>query len=256
MRTSRLLSLCVVLTGIVLGICCLWVRRARADSHVAFRATQVYTFFLGPNQPKSQMEETYALRSDGSSVKQRIRYRPDRTTYEIRSVTDVPQGRRAVFDQLTQSITTTVIQDEELRRLSSKPGSCASDQPSVGSTLLGFDVFRLTQKLPAPPGLEYTAEIWIAPALGCFPLKTSDYRSEAGGGGRWATMTLEVKEVVLGEPPPELFSVPTVGLTERKPTDVLKERERILVGQPVTSCPTQQNCSTSVLDDAYQSRQK
>jgi hypothetical protein len=224
--------------------------RAQAQTYVPFTAQVTHRLFKYPSgEFAMSLDETIAIRSDGSFAK--IRERADNTgqPYTIRGVTDLAAKKDFTADGLTRSITSGPVQAAVAASAARKPSACKVDVPGESSQLLGYKVLKSTSPTITRIGGEIRYNVsWVAPDLDCYALKTVTYRQLPGKPLMAATVT-QVLRVVPGEPDQSLFAAPA-GYKERSPSMVLKTRSEML-GKPAPAPST-----ATLLDKIYDSRNK
>jgi hypothetical protein len=188
----------------------------------------------------------YGVRSDGSTVEVRRSAAPDGTPVEQRIIEDLSGLRRISVDGLTESVTTYSISARAAASKAAKPESCTSAAPAAHSTLLGYDVVRDAQELPAPaPGAKHRVESWRAPALNCLALDERLFRTD--NGHEILVTVRQVTSINQQEPDPQLFTPPK-GFIERSPGDVLAEFAR---RYPSAPAPNLNSFGTQQQNAAY-----
>lgn len=127
-----------------------------------------------------------------------------------RIVFDLPNARFHGIEPFTRSLVTHSLAghfESELTR--SMQEVCRSSSALGAGEILGYRVVRLEQtiRLPKSPDERFVHEFWLAPELGCFPLRrtTTLYRAEQ----RVSSNTLVFTEITEAEPPAWMFEVPT-----------------------------------------------
>lgn len=92
--------------------------------------------------------------------------------------------------------------------------------------MLGFQVFKSSTSLPSAEGELNAVESWVAPALNCFPLLETHYLARAGGTPK-LTSKREITAVVVGDPDPSFFVIPS-GNAEVAPSQLYEEHLGLL----------------------------
>jgi hypothetical protein len=249
-RLNETLAIGSLSVGVVIASA-LAVRHLRAENvqHVPFTAERVDIFYLYPSQQiRTTKAATYAKRPDGSFSERRVRMDSDGHPYVIQSFIDTTQRRGVTFDSLTHSITTARYGLSALAEYRTKPSACAMDDPQVTATILGFQVFRSSEPIASASGKTRVNESWVAPALDCYPLRQIQYLSKDGGPAV-PVFRSDVTSVRLGQPDGSLFAVPDEGYTERSPSQVFAERQRLLGRNSV--CPECEVKRDQILDRSY-----
>lgn len=172
------------------------------------QAIPVWTPFTAVLQQEGHSEDgavtfsetiTYAVRSDSSFVRSVDRKFPDGNTYEIRTVRDVAAGKQLRVDGATQSAIYL-----SLKGPVGKP-SCNVTR-NKHAVLLGYDVYQVVRNWQWD-GYTHTEELWVAPALNCFPLMTVARQPSLANASSAYTKTT-VQKITLGEPAPSYFEAP------------------------------------------------
>jgi len=182
-----------------------------------------------------------AVRSDGSQVM--LRESINNRSVGAKSLVDVPSRKRISVDPLTRSITTYSLAADDIAALRPQPSACNGGERN---NIQGRDVFqKATDEVFGEKNQH--RESWLAPELGCFPLRSKVTLSV--NGMLKLTKTEEVFLLVVGEPDRSLFAVPA-DYTERSPSEVFRERARIK-GTTCRECDS----AGQKLDEAYRSHQ-
>jgi len=217
------------------------------SSWVAFTAKKVEKFYDPAGRLLTVEESLQAVRSDGSKLQIRRISLPNGQVAEQKALLDLSASKEVYTDGLTESVTTSGISARSAEALRRKPAHCGRVSNPARATLLGYEVVKVEKELPGPPGELRRAELWLAPALDCFPLKDTLFVGRPGGEVA-ATNFREVISVALGEPDPSLFEVP-VHYVERSPSEVLREFQRRYPTLSARVCPT---CpGASIKDQIY-----
>ncbi len=142
---------------------------------------------------------TYAVRKDGSFATSVQRRFPDGKTYEIRTVRDVVAGKQLRVDEATQSSIYL-----SLKGPVGKP-SCNVTR-NRHDVMFGYDVYRVVRRWQWD-GFTHTEELWVAPALNCFPLMTLTRQpTQAAEPSAYTKTTIE--KIVVAEPNTSFFEAP------------------------------------------------
>lgn len=179
------------------------MKEVRFDAAGTERATEIYT---------------YAMRSDGSSVKVVNREFPDGKRYPMRLVMDLSGKKRISIDPSTQSTTTYVLSAFILKKTGSDFHSCMGGKLTPRPKIAGFETAYRNITYGKDPEIKNLGEEWVAPALNCFPLKQVIYRHGEKTGPH---NEIEAITVVLGEPDSALFQIPA-DYAERSPRQVME----------------------------------
>lgn len=191
---------------------------------------------------------TRAMRGDGSKSESWNKTLPNGQLARAAVIEDLALRKRIVVDEATESITTYSLSDEELAFMKRSRVECAQSGTSNGPLILGQRVVRDVTQYPEPSGINALSESWKALDLACTPLVETLAFSRASLQG--PRIARKVTSIVLGEPNPTLFTVPT-HYVERAPSEVFTEFGRRFPGTPPASPDT-----TGKLDRAYSSHFK
>jgi hypothetical protein len=94
------------------------------------------------------------------------------------------------------------------------PDQCFAITPPADLTnyrfehLLGYPVIHVEWSGPAAEGATETIETWVAPALGCLPLKQTIQKLDWAGNPLCQQITI-AERVIPGEPDARLFAIPS-----------------------------------------------
>lgn len=172
-----------------------------------------------------------AVRSDGAEARVVARRDPaSGALYPLRIIFDPQGSRRLTIHQPTGSLTTyTLPAKAAISQLAFVPG--CSSVPSTGhrSLILGHNALKIEDQSNKDV---ITKELWVAPDLGCFPLRTE--MTTRGKDGSTITTVREAVTLIVGDPSASLFDVPE-GLVERSPAEVAGEYIRRNPGHQLMS---------------------
>lgn len=172
-----------------------------------FVATSSEVSLRDDGQPFLAETILHGVRSDGSTVRVRPIAKRDNTGIAIqRSIDDLERGKRIFVDGLTGSITIRDLSPDDIRFVNNGP-NCAAQPSAETDTILGFEVVKSTMQHKMAGGKLLRIELWRAPALRCFTL-----RSRAYTGSSEADLKLqsakEVTSLKIQEPSADLFAIP------------------------------------------------
>lgn len=218
------------------------------QSQTGFRIERIQKVYRVPTgEQVHTYHSTYARRADGSSVEIRRIVDPDGNVREQRKIIDLVQKRQLLVDGLTESVTTYPLTGPEMAALTQEP-ACAA-RGAERAELLGLKAVRAEENVKTPKGTELRIEKWLAPGLGCLPLRERVFTAHAGGPFQLA-WEQEVTSFERSDPPAEWFEVPA-GYIERAPSAVLGEFDRRFP----TSCSQYGRQTGEVLDAVYSAHQ-
>ncbi len=181
-----------------------------------------------------------AVRSDGSQVRMFHRQLPDGSWFQPKWVLLVPAGVRISVDPATESIVTYHLPS----RPAAPSSTCGVSPDAPRSSWLGYAVVVDDVRVKPPEML--SDKHWLAPNLGCFPLR-DEISYAPGPAGAATKMVREAVFVIPGDPSPSLFEIPA-SYRERSPSELAAEFARRFPGHQAW-----RSGSSSVLDQAYQS---
>jgi hypothetical protein len=204
MKTSRLILSAAIAIFVAAGSFWVSQKTVFANQSVAVVTTTRYTSFKKTGAPGLTEDRTFARRSDGSTVNARhIKGPGSMGMITQRDIIDLFLAKEIAVDQTTESITSEPLTPQFVSAYL-KPPNCGSAGPE---TLLGYGVVRDTKDYDNP-GKFMRRESWRAPSLGCVPLKETVWIGPDAANLRVAS-TREALTVTLGEPPAELFAIPS-----------------------------------------------
>lgn len=231
-RILRLIPTAVIITGTAISSFVLVNNTVLAVDQQPFTVTVKQIVYDPAGGVHKSETVVLAHRRDSSSVNTRSINRPDGSgVAEQRYVTDLAGGEEFMVDGLTESLTTTPLPANAIA-FHKKPRECTNT--SLGKeVVLGYDVSRsVTQH--GGPGDIVRVEKWLAPALNCFPLKTSFLQGKSEADLRLVNAR-EALQVTVGEPAASLFEKPA-GYVERSPSQRTAEYHRRFP-EKAKSCP-------------------
>lgn len=217
----------VVILGIMslvcVGLTTLYTSR-RADANGTetikpFTAILHEVRFRSNGEAAYEEDYTVAFRSDGSSVNDYHRKLPTGQTVEVKVVEDFGRTQRVAVDYATES-TSTYPLPSNYSAMTAKQASACNGAAGVSSNqppILGFKVVLLHESHTYGNGKSNMHDRWEAPALNCFALRRVDFASRKAGEKPPHNEVVATK-IVLGEPDPVLFSIPT-NFVERSPSE-------------------------------------
>jgi hypothetical protein len=158
-----------------------------------------------------------AVASDGSFVEERLK----NGQVAIRIIRDRKTQTRTAIDFLTESTTTSKLPPQAERL-----PTCNVPPNAPGSTILGNEVRMISRNWNIPAGHKVTirTEMWVAPALSCYPLQTIEYVGR-NDSSETVNSVSTVTRLVRGEPDSTVFAAPDNHI-ERKPSEVYAEYYR------------------------------
>jgi hypothetical protein len=222
-----------------------------AQGRIALTATQTESVYNRAGQLKTELSSinVIGVRSDASSVLAKSMPKPgNRGVAEIRHIYDLSRGEEVIVDGLTDSFSTLPILRKGVE-LYKKAASCATDDPRVRSSMLGYDVVHVVEER-ARTGRTIRVEKWLAPALNCMPLKQIFYIGHTAAD-LYAANVKEVTQVSIGDPPSTLFEKPA-GYTERYAS---QRREEFARRYPEVPIPEPLREADRQEDEQYHRRQ-
>ena len=196
---------------------------AQSPSVQPFTATMKEVRFDAAGTERTTEVYTYAVRSDGSSMKVANREFPDGKRYAMRIVMDLSQHKRISIDPATQSITTYALPESVMKKSTDELSSCVGAGLTAGPKVVGFETVHRSITHGKGSNAKSIGEEWVAPALNCFALKLVTYKH---GDTTGPHNEVEAVAVAIGEPDAALFQAPT-GYVERSPRQVMEILEKI-----------------------------
>lgn len=167
-----------------------------------FTAKTLITY-IDETDSTTEFNAVFARKTNGSyaRLEQTEDYAGERGSSQY--IADFIHKTWTTIKSYTQSATIFAMDDREFSNFQDLPGSCknltdGSWNPIGESQLLGFNVTEVERKISA----KLTEKLWVAPQLQCFPLQELFIE-----GGRVISKQ-EVTELSMGNPDPELFSIP------------------------------------------------
>lgn len=244
-------SVLYVATGLVtVGVSLLVVTRVHSQvqttSFEPFTAVLVTSHEDNTGARNDTETSLTAVRSDGSRAEMSVAVGNE--SEGTKTLLDVTNKRRVTIDPKTASQTTypmSAAAVEDALRGHLCPGQLKGEH----STMLGYDVVKVTDLMPNTPAAQQRVDLWIAPALNCFPLREEAFLLKEGEVKARNIST--VISISKGDPDPTLFQVPP-GLTERSPSAVMAARAKLHGDTQCTSCSTR---TANLLDQVYQRAQ-
>lgn len=182
------------------------------------------------------------VRADGSTVRIRMRHRPDGSTAEQRVINDFRTRHQTVIDGLTESQTTYPINERIVKESTLPPQTCTKNLKAPHSNVLGYDT--VLDRL-AVEGDNMVTDYWRAPELNCLALQTQIFRIE--GGNQILLQTQSVANLDFKAPPDSWFET-IANYTERAPGAVMAEYNR---RYPQRTTPAPPDSRYEKLNDAY-----
>ena len=106
-----------------------------------FTATETKRMY-GETQLRWTWENVYAVRSDGSkSITRRIPD-PNGQIKDQVEIQDVESGQRTIVDEMTGSLSTTVMGEKAVSDLRMRPGRCTDNPQAERRKVLGYEVVK------------------------------------------------------------------------------------------------------------------
>jgi hypothetical protein len=218
---------------------------------IAFTALQFQATYLGSGAiPVRTETKTFAVRGDGSTAELLHRNDPagSKKTFYIKKIMHVADKRLVVVEPFGESTTTYPLLDNAIDVFSAKPATDKCDGEPTGE-LLGHAVWRAESKI----GSENTGPVldeirttdWLAPQLGCFPLKR-EVRFFKNGVEVQHILETSVS-LTEGEPESWMFEIPATNL-ERPPHAAMLEASRRFPNYKALNCGT---CDQTPKDEVY-----
>jgi hypothetical protein len=226
-------------------------QKVLAQSAAAFTATMREALYdQAGNVGRTQMFMV-ATRSDGSTVRQRTWRKPgNRGITEQRTIRDLTSREEIVVDGLTESITTIPLSKGLVAHY--KRQGCADNDTASGEVILGYETVKVTKESGDGNGM-VRIERSLAPALGCFALRTAYSHAEPGSASYRVVNVREAIDVRTGEPDPAWFTKPS-GYVERSPSARRAEFYR-RYPERQQPCPECMKNNDRDADEQYYSRQ-
>ncbi|MCI0420848.1 MAG: hypothetical protein L0387_27030 [Acidobacteria bacterium] len=156
---------------------------------------------------------TEAFKSNGSRV---VVVSSGHPPFFERNVSDVHTKTLTHYFPDIRSKSTFPMSDFQVQRMLERPANCGP-QEAEQAEFMGYQVRIEKVQLPQS---EIAMERWLALQLDCFPIKEVYSMS-----GRIRT-TREATSIILGEPDPLLFDVPSWNWVERAPSQVTSELKK------------------------------
>ncbi len=203
--------------------------RVHAQTHTAqttaFNAIQREIIYKIPSAEIYHIQTSeFSRKTDGSEVDIRARSMPTGEVKAVKIIVDVASGHRTVVDGTTESVTTYVSEPYVSHRLRMLSACVTEPSAQQGDNILGYNTVITIRQTSLPYGGKIKVEAWMAPKLGCFPLRQKTYVVDVDGVAVLSNER-EVLSVKEGDPPPDNFTVPR-NFTERSPSGVMAEYNR------------------------------
>jgi hypothetical protein len=165
----------------------------------------------GTKRAVESRKRTYGRKSDGSWVVINEIRTPSGEVGDVWGFGDGVTGMVVGIFSHLKSVTTEFFPVPAV--LSMNTYSCPPDINSPTAehkVMLGYDVVKITEEDSGPGEMKEVDVSWVAPRLGCYPLRRSEVWSDG------AHNETEVRDVVEGDPPHWMFEVPA-GYVEQSP---------------------------------------
>lgn len=204
---------------VALGIGVVLTVKSQQATHQrpAFTVNEVRTYY-SEGKPAATEHGVRAIRSDGS-ISQTVLDNNGQPV-SIREVIDTQTRKVTSIDPLTKSIGSRPMTDHERDGLTMLWPTCTENfqKPwlivsATGnkSTILGIEVEQILVDYKRAGTV---TENWVAPSLGCFPLREVIKRRDQ------ISATKDVTSVAIGEVNPAAFTIPS-DFVDRTPSDFL-----------------------------------
>lgn len=197
-----------------------------ASSYIPFTATVQTQYFGAKSGPARATEyATVARKADGSQAQIDTVHSPNGQPGRTESILDVHAREAVGLEGFTKSKTTYHYTSGQLDAML-QTENCSRNvaRGAARSELLGQEVFRI-RSIETHGNLKATETIWVAPRLGCFPLRDV-YKLSSGP---WTEE--KVLRLKLGEPSRSLFQIPA-GYAERSPSQLAARWLALFPGHP------------------------
>ena len=237
LRRAVLVSVLTIITAAGSSLLVKNLLLSQRRGRTAFTATETKRMY-DETQLRWTWENVYAVRSDGSKSITRSMPDPNGQIKEQVEIQDVESGQRTIVDEMTGSLSTTVMGEKAVSDLRMRPGRCTDNPQAERRKVLGYEVVKFMANevtVPSETGsFRLITEVWSAPALNCFPLKRTELVDLNDGSPLHVTNTYEVTSIVLGKPDDSEFAIPT-DYVERSPSEMLGEYSRRYPNPPISS---------------------
>jgi len=191
-----------------------------------------------------ETNSVHAVKRDGSQVDMfRLRL-PDGQWEYPRKILNVSTALEITIEPATKTVSSKPMSKLQLGWLTSSATNCGAPPGAPVKSILGYSAVLWSAEQELKEQQSWRGQEWRAPTLGCYPLSQ---RAELGPKGGPSPYTVrEVLFVLEGDPPSSLFDVQS-SLTERSPSEMSAEFERIFSGKQLFRDPAK-------LDRQYYSR--
>lgn len=193
----------------------------------AFTAVKVETLYSESGEVRSSSTQTEAFRSDGSEYSASRRRNGGLMEWavapELVSIWDPTKRITAMVLPGRGLVSSQPMPAFSLRKWRSTPAKMCSylldaldlDPNSATGEILGY---RVRQHTFGPEGRQ---EVWVAPDLDCYELRSTNWHIDSGTGKRYAALISEVIFIAEGEPRAEYFAIPA-GFRESPPSEIFR----------------------------------
>lgn len=196
--------------------------KAQTSSPGAEFSVTIVTKYFDSNKSLARTDtESYAQRTDGSFARELItktRAPGDNTPGGMKVIQDVSLRTRVTVDLVGNSKTTYRLSPSDLKVIQRRQ-MCDNTEGSP-ETILGQRAYHVVSDIQHGE-TEIHEDKWVAPDLGCFPLRRS-YTKRYQGKLLGSTIR-QVSSVIVGTPDPNLFDIPQ-NLKERSPSQAMATR--------------------------------
>lgn len=224
-----------------------WALQSDVAGPTPFTATIKETRYGADGQEVYAEFHLFAKRRDGSNVLVMRRQDPAEAWIEVKRITDVGARRTIVVDPATESITTYPLSETVVNEYSAATHNCGGNPNEARSGVTGHQIIPLRREFALSGSKMAVNEQWVAPALGCFPIRNS--LTVKVDGKVVGTVVRDTLFLAEAEPASSYFNVPS-GYVERTPSEVLAEFARRFPGRRAASVEAGQR-----LDAAYLAHQ-
>jgi hypothetical protein len=210
----------VLLVGFAIGCVATYLREAPvvhgSQPIPAFVVQQVKTMFNENSwRPPDTSTQTFARQADGSWSRTYTARAADGRPRQVLEFVDLRRMIAVETEPVTKSVTTHLLSADELGVYAAAAYKSCDDLELRAGTpqdemILGYNVVLLYTKYRN--GTERS--LWVAPALGCYPLK-STFRTAQGDHADYVVTAVRVEE-----PPASMFEAPSAEYVERSPKEI------------------------------------
>jgi hypothetical protein len=197
-----------------------------------FTAKVIDTLTYIPTGDTDESHSVFARRADGSTAEVRFLGPPENRIAPERRVILLDERKKVLVSDMIQSLSTTFLSDYEFKFLKGPPldPTCSGPHDAGRATrVLGNAILSGVKVVGhIEEGKADRFELWEAPELNCYPVKSvQEWKDESGVVN---SRTERTASVTLGEPSPSLFEVP--GNYREKPPSVFETDLRAYQHRP------------------------